>query len=363
MNARRSSIPAAVSLLACLSGGAFGQNMDLHSHSYCSDGLKGPRELADAAKTAGLDYWALTDHDSIACIAAAQERAQELGGPVVVPGIEVSAEGGSVHILGLGIDPAHPAMAGLVRDIGLKRIAWMRQVLPNLRTMGGDLNEVEDVLLPKWNMERKIDHPRDGLPEEVTPADVRSRGMSADDVLSHIHGFIISPDIAKALVKRGVVKTTQEAFDRFMTNAGLAGVPFGSLSSSGAIGIIHAAGGIAILAHPYTIYKSKKFPMVFSGKSYPDFETFANGLLDAGLDGFELYKPDWTSYPDDALRIGRIVSAFKARTGRDLLLTPGSDYHGYDGRPGGIGPSQLGGIAGLPSVETDKILKALGYVH
>lgn len=361
MNAKRCRLPALFTLLAGLAAAARGQAMDLHSHSYCSDGLKGPRQLAESAKNAGLTYWALTDHDSIACIAAARDRARELGGPIVVPGIEVSAEGGAVHILGLGVDPANPAMAGLVLNIRTMRIAWMRQVLANLRTMGGGLDEVEDVLLPKWNMERGIDHPQDGFPAQVTMADVRSRGMSADDVLAQIHGLVISPDIAKALVKRGVVKTTQEAFDRFTTDKGLAGVPFDSLPSAEAVRLIHAAGGIAIMAHPYTIYKYKKFPASFSGKTYPDFETFANDLLAAGLDGFELYRPGWASYPDDSARIGKIVSAFKARTGRDLLLTPGSDYHGYDGQPGGIGPGQLGGIQDVPPQETAKVLKALGY--
>jgi predicted metal-dependent phosphoesterase TrpH len=86
-------------------------NIDLHTHSNCSDGALTPAELVARAAAAGVDVLALTDHDTVAGLEEADHNAAALG-LKLVPGVEISASwrAQSIHVLGLWIDPASPQL-------------------------------------------------------------------------------------------------------------------------------------------------------------------------------------------------------------------------------------------------------------
>src|SRR5450830_475901 len=96
---------------------ALSLNVDFHSHSTVSDGVLTPSVLAARARKAGVDVWALTDHDEVGGIAAARAAAGELGMRFVA-GVEISITWANetVHIVGLRIDENNPGLlAGLRR--------------------------------------------------------------------------------------------------------------------------------------------------------------------------------------------------------------------------------------------------------
>lgn len=318
---------------ASFSGAPF-RSIDLHTHSYCSDGDKSPEALVQEAKDMGVVYYALSDHDTVACLSRAQAKAKELG-ITLTPAMEVSAEDDSLHILAFGIDPEAPSIKALIGKANVERTARMLAIvekLPLAQPAGAaPIDLIADVLLPKLNRERKVD----GLGEMSLSESVK---MTADHLLSHIRGQITRPDIAKALIAKKWALDNKDAFDRFLNEGHPAYVPMNGPSFQEAIEAIHAAGGLAVWAHPYTVYKFKKTPWVYSGKKYYEFEPLARDLMGAGLDGFQLYTPGSERFPD--YKVGGFIESYEKSSGKRLLRTPGSDYHGGSG----IGPKTMGGM-------------------
>ncbi len=324
--------------------------IDLHSHSYCSDGIQTPESMAEDAKQAGIDVYALTDHDSTACLDRARSKARELG-VRTIPGIEVSAEDDSMHILGLGIDSDNGALKSLLVNTSQERRNRLKAILRKLSQMEKPVDLEQDILLPKLNFERRLD----GLPPLQS-----SPGEAA--LLSQIRGQITRPDIARALVRKGYAYNSRDAFDRYIGDDAPAGVPLKGPPFSAAIAAIHAAGGLAVLAHPYTISKYKKFPVSFSGKSFATFEDLAKTLLEAGLDGFEAYRPNWEKDLSDVKRLQKIAADFAAPSGRAVLFTSGSDYHGYaPDDPNRLGARSLG-VPDVPEDVQAQMIQALARV-
>ena len=108
---------------------------DLHIHSYHSDGKYSPAEIVFYAAQSHLDVIALTDHDTIDGLADAREACRKHPSLTLIPGVELSTyqEADELHILGYGIDPAHPALTALLMETGIKRQARLRRVLLNWR--------------------------------------------------------------------------------------------------------------------------------------------------------------------------------------------------------------------------------------
>jgi hypothetical protein len=104
-------------------------NIDLHCHSNVSDGVLPPAEVVARAAANGVQALALTDHDDVAGIAAAQAAA-DAAGLTLIPGVEISVSWGgqTVHIVGLRIDPRHPELAAGLADIRLGRIERARRM-------------------------------------------------------------------------------------------------------------------------------------------------------------------------------------------------------------------------------------------
>ena len=188
--------------------------IDLHTHSTCSDGSLTPSTLLSHAAAAGIEVLALTDHDTVAGIEEAQGRAAALG-VTLVPGVEISASwrAQAVHILGLWIDPASPALLAKLRAQGELRRSRMRKMcarLDKLRLPGAQLLAAVEM--------------QPGLPTRA--------------------------HLAQALAAAGHVASADAAFRKYLGQGRTAYVAAEWPPLEEVLGWIRAAGGIASLAHP-----------------------------------------------------------------------------------------------------------------
>ena len=110
--------------------------LDLHIHTTASDGAWSPGEVVNEAVVAGLDVIAITDHDTVAGVATAQERASNFS-IQVISGIEVSSTYGTadIHVLGYFVDPRSPVLIEHGRIAGSRRAERMREMIERLDRM------------------------------------------------------------------------------------------------------------------------------------------------------------------------------------------------------------------------------------
>lgn len=190
-------------------------NVDLHSHSTVSDGLLPPRELVRRAHANGVTMLALTDHDELAGLPDAREEAEALG-MRFVDGVEISVswQDQSVHIVGLGVDPSCAALAD-----GLARARDGREV--RARAMS------------------------DGL------AAIGIRGVY-EGALKYVGNpaLISRAHFARYLVEIGVARDVPNVFDHYLVRGKPGFVDHEWASLDEALEWIHAAGGLAVIAHP-----------------------------------------------------------------------------------------------------------------
>jgi predicted metal-dependent phosphoesterase TrpH len=249
--------------------------IDLHAHTTASDGSLSPTELVQKAAGIGLLALAVTDHDTIGGLDEAGSEAARIGLDFV-PGVELSVEdsGGRFHLLGYLFRPDDPTLT---------------ETLIRIRTRRAERNEQIARLMQEM-----------GLP--VTMDDVRAEAGDGD--------VIARPHFAQAFVKKGVVSTYQEAFDRYLATGKPLYQPKEVLTPADAIALIHNAGGLAVMAHPALVPLSA--------------ENLATRVADlaenAGMDGLECYYSQHS--PADTERF----LALAARL--NLLITGGSDFHG-----------------------------------
>lgn len=190
-------------------------NIDLHSHSICSDGTLTPEALVQRARAQGVQVLALTDHDTLDGLpdAAAEAARQGIG---FVPGVEVSVTwaGETIHVLGLRIDPASsPLMDGLAR---------------NRNGRLGRGREIADALAAA------------GVPGAYEGA---LRHAASPALLARSH-------FARFLVQQGFCANTQQVFEHWLVPGKPGFVPQRWAALDEAVGWIRAAGGLAVLAHP-----------------------------------------------------------------------------------------------------------------
>lgn len=258
--------------------------IDLHLHSTCSDGALTPAEVVRHAVAAGLKAIALADHDNIDGIAATRTTGVDLG-LEVLSGVELSVvwrHWQDIHLLGYAFNPQHPALVAALQEFQLFRECRNQQI---------------------------VERVNDRLKTENQPLLEFSR------VLGLAGGTIGRPHIAMALHEAGIVKSTEEAFKRYLVSCN---VPKRYFPVSEAIDLIHAAGGVAVLAHPPFITRERS-----------EFRALLDELAGLGLDGVEVYNS----------ATGRNESDWyltEARC-RELIVTGGSDFHGLPGETGEIG--------------------------
>jgi predicted metal-dependent phosphoesterase TrpH len=250
--------------------------IDLHAHSTASDGSLTPTELVHHAVSLGLRAIALTDHDTIAGNDEAVRAAEGLG-LELVPGVEMSSSypTGTMHILGYYVDFRD---AGLNTELGrLQRVRAERNmvIIDKLKALGIAI-EIEDV----------------------------ASKAGAD-------GQIGRPHFARVLMERGVVGSIDEAFERFLKKGAPAYSAKFRLAPADAISLIRKAGGLAVLAHPFTLHMDDT----------PErFSALLCELKEMGLTGMEV------RYSEHSPAQERLYEDAAERCG--LLITGGSDYHG-----------------------------------
>jgi predicted metal-dependent phosphoesterase TrpH len=257
--------------------------VDLHTHSNASDGRKSPAEVIALADRIGLAAVALTDHDTTAGLGEARDAAEGFPDLHFVPGVEMSARfcSGTLHILGLGIDPDAPDLSALTASLIEARNDRNPQMIKRLQELGMDI-EMSDVLAVMSDS-----------PESI-----------GDRVVSRTH-------MAEALRRKGYVRSTGEAFKRYLADGGPAFVDKERLTPRDVIEPIHSAGGVAILAHPVHMEYGNSAQLTIKIRQ----------LVDAGLDGLEVVHPDHPPFET------RTYLQLARRLG--LAVTGGSDYHGH----------------------------------
>jgi predicted metal-dependent phosphoesterase TrpH len=251
--------------------------IDLHTHSSVSDGTDSPIELLAAARAAGLDVVALTDHDTTAGWAEAERARPE--GLTVVPGMELScrwfpagAPPISVHLLAYLFDPTHPALAAERARLRDERLGRGERIVAALAEAG---------------------HPVDW--SEIVE---RSDG-----------GVVGRPHVARALVKAGVVESVDHAFATLLHHRGPFYVAKADTDVLDGIALVRAAGGVTVFAHGLATRR---------GRVVGD-EAIAT-MAEAGLLGLEVDHPDHD--PDERAHMRGLAGEL------GLLVTGSSDYHG-----------------------------------
>lgn len=234
----------------------------------------------ERAESSGLAAIAIADHDTVSAhLRLAGNIPDEIR---LIPAIEMSANVGNaeVHILGYFINTVSSYLREQLSQLQEQRLSRIERFCTRLTSLG--------------------------LP------------LGMEDVLRHATGQSIGrPHIARAMIERGYVSSVGEAFERYLSGGRPAFVPREDVTPESSIALIHAAGGVAVLAHPYT-----------TGSP----ERTIQRLLPLGLDGMEVeygvYDPVQRSY------LRSLSERYK------LIATGGSDYHGAEHRedaPLGLG--------------------------
>lgn len=247
---------------------------DLHLHTHFSDGTYSPEELVGHAKEKGLSAIALTDHDTVEGCARAEQACQEAGIEFIA-GTELTADckGTEVHLLGYFLDTQHPRLIEEISKCQDTRQNRIREMVVRLNQQRVPLKAERVFAL----------------------ANCRSPGR---------------PHVARALVQEGFCSSMDEAFDRWLKRSRPAWVPKRRVSAADAIALIHAAGGLAVMAHPGLNRTDAVIPPV----------------VKAGLDGIECFHTKHSTSTSE--RYLELADRYK------LLVTGGSDCHGMSkGRP------------------------------
>lgn len=309
---------------------------DMHAHTTRSDGNDAPQELIESAVLAGLHVLGITDHDitpplevtldngtRVDCVAYAAQRNLRL-----ILGYEFSCDThvDDVHICGYGCDWRHAEIGAEVDAAKRSKSDAYRELCERLTSIGMPVDWQEDVL-------------------QYVRSDGQRAQRSPDEV-QRKHVF-------EAIAARGHTKSWSDAKLLVRDNPAL-NIPRRKIDPCEAIALVHRAGGIAILAHPYLIDET----IQGGDKAGQSREAYIGELIDAGLDGIEAsYSYDKTTYrgsltPEQIEREVRAVYAPRVR-----FVSGGSDYHA-DHKKGAAKVRCLG-ERGLTVAEAEPILARL----
>ncbi|MEN9383115.1 MAG: hypothetical protein RL323_258 [Pseudomonadota bacterium] len=251
-------------------------NADLHCHSTLSDGTLAPEALARRAKDNGVELWALTDHDEVGGQHRARAAAQALGLPWL-SGVEISVTFAdvTVHIVGLGFDPDHPAL--------LQGLA---------QTRGGRGERAQEMSAGLAKV---------GIPGAYEGA---LKYVGNPELISRTH-------FARYLVESGACKDTNEVFRKYLTEGKPGFVPHRWAKLGDAVRWINEAGGVAVIAHParYAHNPTREFAL------FSEFK--AHGGVGVEVVTGSHSPSEYPKYADMALEFG-------------LAASRGSDFHSPD---------------------------------
>jgi len=254
--------------------------VDLHTHSFISDGTLSPEQLVQAALDLKIHTLALTDHDTMDGLVLARKHAQDYD-IQIISGVEISSQWSrpntqksyGVHIVALNMQDEAPIKTMLEKQkkVRAERAKLICELLE--KCIGFDI--YPEVLA-------KVD----GFPDRVTRT-----------------------HIAKTLVEKNIVSRPQQAFDRFLKEGKKAFVKFDGIGLKETIEVIHASQGFAVLAHP------TRYDLSATNIRYL-IELFA----ECGGDAVEL--PSSSEPLSTRQMVDRMIQQF------DLAVSIGSDFHG-----------------------------------
>ncbi|SFZ78906.1 3',5'-nucleoside bisphosphate phosphatase [Chitinimonas taiwanensis] len=260
--------------------------VDLHAHSNVSDGMLPPREVVARAYARGCQLFALTDHDDLRGLAAAADEARRLG-MRFLPGVEISVSWRkhTLHIVGLGFDPANAVLQAGLASVRL------------------------------------------GRDERAVRMDAALAAVGVGGVLEGARKFADNPEMigrahfARHLIERGLAKDMKGVFKKYLARGKPGYVAHQWATLADAVGWIRAAGGVAVIAHPGRY----EFGRQTMGELIEEFKA-------AGGEGIEVVSG--SHHPADFERYARLAEA------HGLLASAGSDYHatGEGAREPGILP-------------------------
>lgn len=244
------------------------RRIDLHLHTFHSDGTFSAEEVVRCAKELGLAAISVTDHD---IVSAVPEAIAVAGSDLeVIPGVEMTAvfRDRELHILGYGVRIADPEFSAFLDRMQEYRLDRIRKMTGRARELGCTVtyDEVMAIAGP---------------------------------------GSVGRPHLAEAMVKKGFVGSPKEAFDKYLKDDGPCFVKGATLTVAEAVKLIRAAGGVAVLAHPHRLVEDAWMPE----------------LIEAGIQGIEVYHSDHDAQTAEKYRRMAVAG--------NLLITGGSDCHGH----------------------------------
>ena len=246
--------------------------VDFHTHSLASDGALAPIELLRRAKAAGVQQFALTDHDTMAGYLAVRHtsEAEEVG---LISGVELSCRWATatIHVVGLNFDADAPEMTAMVEQLTQAREERAEKIATRLAGVG-----IDDAL----------------------------EGAKAIANGSQIG----RPHFATWMVEAGAVDLVAEAFDKYLGAGKIGDVKMFWPPLSDVVQAITRAGGVAILAHPlkYRLTGMKLRALI------NDFKAAGGGAIEV-LNG---RQPE-----TDLKRLSQLAE------GNGLMCSVGSDFH------------------------------------
>ena len=247
--------------------------VDLHCHSNISDGVLAPAAVAAYARKAGVDVWALTDHDEVSGIAEARAAALRQGMQFVA-GVEISITwaGQTVHIVGLQIDETHPGLVNGLNQTRSGRDARGREIARQL-----DLA---------------------GIPGAYEGA---LKFVGNPDLMSRTH-------FARHIVDTGKCANIPEVFKKYLSEGKPGYVEHRWATLAEAVGWIRGAGGVAVIAHPGRY----RFSDMAQGVLFDEFKQLGGVAIEVVTGS---HSPD--QYPEYA----RLANDY------GFLASRGTDFH------------------------------------
>ncbi|WP_296001010.1 3',5'-nucleoside bisphosphate phosphatase [Rugamonas sp.] len=247
--------------------------VDLHCHSNVSDGVLTPAAVAQTAHRAGVDVWALTDHDEVGGIAAARAAAADVG-MQFISGVEISITWAkeTVHIVGLRIDEHHADLLAGLACTRAGRDNRGREIAAQLAAAG--------------------------IPGAYEGA---LKYVGNPDLMSRTH-------FARFLVEIGACANIPDVFKKYLSEGKPGYVPHCWASLTDAVGWIRGAGGIAVIAHPGRY----RFSDLAEGELFNEFKQLGGAAIEVVTGS---HSPNqYGEYAQLAQRYG-------------FLASRGSDFH------------------------------------
>jgi predicted metal-dependent phosphoesterase TrpH len=260
---------------------------EIHMHSIFSDGEFAPAELIGIGKKNGVGIMALTDHDTFSGLPEFMDTAKD-SDIVTFCGIEITVQ---------------------YRDFNLHLLSYFKSI--------------ESILPDLWNRVEKMKEAREGRMHQLIGKinDVipeRFRGtITFDNVKKGSEGVMARPHLAREMVRQGIVKNTNEAFDKYLVKYN---IEKENLQIEEALSMVRESNGVPVLAHPgertYSLCNPEK------GRKLEDVPEMVEDLKAKGLLGLECIYPHHE-------KTGKVQYFLDLADEYDMIPTGSRDFHGF----------------------------------